>query len=98
VKLYYRFSADKSNWSDWEEFGTTLTTSPYDWKFTSPQGDGYYEFKINVTDDAGNSQDSSPLLVPVISFPLDLSLILVGLVVVLLLLGAVIYLKWRKRM
>jgi outer membrane protein assembly factor BamB len=97
VKLYYRFSADKSNWSDWEEFGTTLTTSPYDWKFTSPQGDGYYEFKINVTDDAGNSQDSSPLLVPVISFPLDLSLILVGLVVVLLLLGAVIYLKWRKR-
>ena len=54
----YRFSEDKSNWSSWTAYGDTLDSSPFEWDYTAAEGDGYYEFKINVTDIAGNEVES----------------------------------------
>jgi len=97
VSLCYRFSEDKSNWSSWTAYGDTLGSSPFEWEYTAAEGDGYYEFKINVTDNAGNKAESEVFPVEVTSFPTTLTLVMISLVVVLSLISAVIFIKWRKR-
>jgi hypothetical protein len=97
VSLFYRYSGDQSNWSGWTMYGTTLYSAPYKWEFNARNGDGYYEFKINVTDNAGNEAESAVFTSAVTMFPLTLSIVLISLVVVLLFLCALLYLKWRKK-
>jgi outer membrane protein assembly factor BamB len=95
--LYYRFSDDKSNWGSWTTYGDTLDIPPYEWDFKATDGDGYYEVKINASDYAGNTIESSVLTINIVSFPTTPALVLVGLVVVLLFISMIIYIKWRKR-
>jgi hypothetical protein len=97
VLLYYRFSEDKSNWSSWTAYGDPLDSTPFEWDYTAAEGDGYYEFKINVTDIAGNEVESEVFPVVVTSFPTTLTLVMISLVIVLSLISAVIFIKWRKR-
>lgn len=97
VSLYYRFSEDKSNWSSWTAYGDTLDSSPFEWDYTAAEGDGYYEFKINVIDVAGNEVESEVFPVVVTSFPTTLTLVMISLVIVLLFISTVIFIKWRKR-
>jgi outer membrane protein assembly factor BamB len=97
VSLYYRFSEDNSSWNNWTAYGGTLGSSPFEWDYTAAEGDGYYEFKINVTDNAGNIAESDVFPVEVISFPTTLALVMIGLVIVLSLISAIIFIKWRKR-
>jgi outer membrane protein assembly factor BamB len=95
--LYYRYSEDKSNWSSWTPYGDMLDSSPFEWDFDATDGDGYYEMKIIVTDNAGNEVESEVFPLAVASFPTTLVLILVGLITVLLLLSVIVYLQWRKK-
>jgi hypothetical protein len=97
VSLYYRFSEDKSNWSNWIQYGDTLESPPFKWEYTATKGDGYYEFKINVTDIAGNEIESEVFPVVITSFPTTLTLVMISLVIILSLISAVIFIKWRKR-
>jgi outer membrane protein assembly factor BamB len=97
VSLYYRFSKDKSNWSSWKVYGAILNTSPYEWKYSAVDGEGYYEFKIHATDIAGNAMESKVFPVAIISsFPMTLILVMISLVVVLCLLSTIIFIKCRK--
>jgi outer membrane protein assembly factor BamB len=97
VTLYYRFSEDDSSWGDWTVYGDTLGSFPFEWEYNAAEGDGYYEFKINVTDAAGNTAESVVFPVEVISFPITITLVMIGLVIILLLISVVIFIKWRKR-
>jgi hypothetical protein len=101
VSLYYRFSKDNSNWSSWTRYGDTLSSSPYDWEYRAQDGDGYYDFKINISDVAGNTRESEILhtsVFPVKRFllPVTLILIMIGLFLILSLLSTMIFIKWRK--
>jgi hypothetical protein len=95
--LYYRYSEDKSNWSDWTSYGDMLDSSPFAWEFDATDGDGYYEMKIMVTDYAGNEIESEVFPLAIASFPATLTYVLVGLVAVLLFLSVIIYLTWKKK-
>jgi hypothetical protein len=53
VELFYRYSIDNLTWSAWLEEATD-TASPWEWRFTAPEGDGYYEFYTIAADVAGN--------------------------------------------
>ncbi|MBE3141188.1 MAG: hypothetical protein IMZ53_11495, partial [Thermoplasmata archaeon] len=75
----------------------TLDSSPFEWDYTAAEGDGYYEFKINVIDVAGNEVESEVFPVVVTSFPTTLTLVMISLVIVLLFISTVIFIKWRKR-
>jgi hypothetical protein len=55
VELWYRNSTDNSTWGSWTLFGTD-STSPYQWSFDFPAGDGYYEFFSIANDSVGNSE------------------------------------------
>ncbi|HIH00123.1 MAG TPA: PQQ-binding-like beta-propeller repeat protein [Thermoplasmata archaeon] len=95
--LYYRYSEDKSNWSDWTSYGDILDSSPFEWDFDAIEGDGYYEMKIMATDYAGNEVQSEVFPLTIASFPTTLAFVLVGLLTVLVLLSIIIYLSWRKK-
>jgi subtilase family serine protease len=95
--LYYRFSEDKSNWSNWTVYGDTLESPPFEWEYTAIKGDGYYEFKINVTDIAGNQVESKVFPVVITSFPTTLTLVMISLVIILSLISVAIFIKWRKQ-
>jgi outer membrane protein assembly factor BamB len=97
VSLFYRYSGDNSDWSDWQMYGTTLYAAPYDWTFNATNGDGYYEFKTNVTDIAGNAAESPVFDLTVAMFPMTLVIVMVLLVIFLLFLVAVLYMKWRTK-
>ncbi|MEW6069585.1 MAG: fibronectin type III domain-containing protein [Candidatus Thermoplasmatota archaeon] len=55
VRLYYRYSTDNSSWGSWTLFGVD-TTSPYEWSFASPNGDGYYQFYSIAIDNATHAE------------------------------------------
>ncbi len=53
VDLWDRFSPDGVAWSPWVLFGSDASP-PWSWAFTSPDGDGHYEFRSIATDRMGN--------------------------------------------
>jgi PGF-pre-PGF domain-containing protein len=57
VALYYRFSADGSEWSGWMLYEID-NTPPWSWSFSAPQGEGFYEFYSVATDDDGNTESA----------------------------------------
>jgi len=52
VELWYSF-----NYGDWQYFGKDVPCSPGSFVFTSPNGDGSYEFLTVAVDKAGNVED-----------------------------------------
>ena len=52
VELWYSF-----NYGDWQHFGDNRPHSPGSFIFTSPEGDGVYEFITVAVDEAGNVED-----------------------------------------
>ena len=63
VALYYNYSSDNvSGWTGWTLYGTNETSSPYNWSFNAPDGDGYYRFYSIAIDNESNVEDppSSP--------------------------------------
>jgi outer membrane protein assembly factor BamB len=97
VSLYYRYSEDNSNWTTWKTYGSDLHTSPFEWAFEATDGDGYYEFKINATDNAGNNAESEVFASGINTFPTTLVMIMIVLVAILILISAMIFIKWKKR-
>jgi hypothetical protein len=97
VALYYNFSKDNRTWTGWILYDSNLTKAPFEWTFSSPKGDGYYKFQSNVVDHAGNEAQSDVVSSQVVRLPTDTVLLMYGLVIVLLLIGAVLYLRWRKK-
>ena len=53
VTLYYSYSEDNISFSGWTLFQTDYS-SPYSWKFTFPDGRGWYKFGTRALDLAGN--------------------------------------------
>ncbi len=45
IDLYFRYSGDNSNWSEWALFSTDSDGSDgWSWEFNSPNGSGFYQF------------------------------------------------------
>lgn len=65
VTLFYKFSADNTVWSSWNEYGfddtVSGTSASGTFSFTAPDGDGHYEFYSIATDTSGN-EDDPPLV------------------------------------
>ncbi len=55
VELWYRHSPDNTSWGLWTYYQTD-SSSPYQFTFTFPDGEGYYEFFSIATDYASNSE------------------------------------------
>ncbi|MEW5936414.1 MAG: NosD domain-containing protein [Candidatus Thermoplasmatota archaeon] len=56
VTMWYRFSANNATWGTWTPFGTDAA-APWEWSFSFPDGQGYYELYTVANDSAGNTED-----------------------------------------
>ncbi len=59
VSLWYRRSADNATWGAWTQFSSAVTTSPYQWTFKWPAGQGYYQFYSKAKDNANRIESTS---------------------------------------
>jgi len=99
VTLFYRYAADSKQLSEieWKQYGESLTTSPFEWKYTATEGSGYYEFKTRITDFAGNVGESRVESIGVTLFPLIQIILVVSLAIILTLVTAYILSKMKKK-
>jgi len=56
VTLWYRNSTDNITWSPWTKYDVTLNSTPYQWNFTFPDDNSYYQFYSIAFDNAGNKE------------------------------------------
>lgn len=72
VELFYQHSPDNRTWSDWKLYGLleNFSGGEYTWKFSAPDGDGYYRIYIKAIDIAGNEKASDYIVVGVTIFPI----------------------------
>jgi len=97
VVLLYRYSSDNKDWSDWEQYGDNISSAPFEWEFTAMEGNGYYEFKTQITDTAGNVGESEPESANVTQFPTGLITTMIILVVILLIVTVFVLKKMKKK-
>ena len=57
IELYYNYATDNATWGGWTLFGNDAAF-PWNWAFTFPDGNGYYEFYSRASDIAGNVEDA----------------------------------------
>ncbi|HEC75928.1 MAG TPA: hypothetical protein ENI33_01560 [Thermoplasmatales archaeon] len=59
VNLYYRYSSNNYSWGSWIPYGGD-NSPPWQWNFTAPNGEGYYELYTISRDVAENSENPPP--------------------------------------
>ncbi|MCG2826861.1 MAG: right-handed parallel beta-helix repeat-containing protein, partial [Thermoplasmatales archaeon] len=57
VSLYYRYSCDNMSWGGWTLFGTD-TAELWEWFFTAPDNEGYYQFYSVAKDNVSNVESA----------------------------------------
>jgi outer membrane protein assembly factor BamB len=98
LRLYYRYSEDNTfDDIEWVQYGSTLTSSPYEWEFEADEGNGYYQFRIEAEDAAGNTAESEVFSTGINIFPVYLVVTMVVLLMVLILLTTVLFFKFIKK-
>ncbi len=98
IELWYRYSEDNENWSEWKLYEGETTSSPFikaDWEFNASDGNGYYEFKIRAEDEAGNFAESEVFATGVNIFPVAYVSAMIALVVVLVLILLFFIIFWK---
>lgn len=57
-ELFYRYSHNNLTWTTWTSIGSVIG-QPCSWEFDLPEGEGYYEFYTQATDNALNIESGS---------------------------------------
>lgn len=96
IALYYRYSSDKEEWSEWKLYGEDQK-SPFEWKFTADEGSGYYEFYTEAWDSSDMVGESDPESINVALFPTTAVIVMIFLVIILTLISAFILAKMKKK-
>jgi hypothetical protein len=97
AELYYRYSSDKENWSDWEQYGNKITSAPFTWSFTASKGSGYYEFKTKLSTNTVVLGYSQVEPINVTLFPMTQIIIMILLAVILIIVTTLVLVKMKKK-
>jgi outer membrane protein assembly factor BamB len=93
AELFYRYSADNTIWTGWQQVGLTKTNAPYSWDFTANNRSGYYEFYIKVIDVSGAIYTSTAGHVKLTILPMTYMIILIAIAVIFLIISLFIITK-----
>jgi hypothetical protein len=96
IELYYRYSNDNQNWSNWIQYGDTLNSSPYEWDFSIDNGTGFYEFKINAWNSFGQFFESEIQSIEILYFPVYTIILMILSLIILLIVTIIILKKMNK--
>ncbi|RLF37018.1 MAG: hypothetical protein DRN08_00275 [Thermoplasmata archaeon] len=96
MELYYRYSSDNIRWENWTRYGDEIGSSPFEWRFTAKNGNGYYQFRLVAEDAAGNIGESPVFSAGINIFPLTLIITMIASLGILFVTTIVLYMGWRK--
>ena len=94
VTLLYRHSFDNKSWGNWTVYGSTITNGTYTWTFNAPD-EGYYQFRVVATNNAGEQGESEIVATGVTVFPVVHVLVFIAAFIALILTTIVVVHKWR---
>jgi hypothetical protein len=91
VKLFYSYSSNDKDWTDYKEYGESLSTEPFTWTFKADKGSGYYKFYTEIIDTSDKVYTSlvekvNVSLFPAITFVILLLLIFLFVIVTIFIL------------
>ncbi len=95
VTLYYKYSSDKKDWSEWKKVGSSKT-SDFIWDFKASDGNGYYQFYTEIETESGVIE-SRAQKATVSVFPTIPIVLLVIVIIALLITSVFVFLKMRKK-
>lgn len=90
--LWYRFAGDDDNTTaNWTRYSKSLNSTPYEWDFSPDDGEGYYQFYVEIVTAQGMSTTTSIESVYVTLFPImELVTVLIVTVILFAISGLVI--------
>lgn len=97
VQIFYSFSKNKKNWTDYKQYDGNLTVHPYTWQFSAVEGNGYYKFYTKVTTLEGNVYTTPEQIITATILPAGLFAVLLILTTVLVLVTATFIYKIKQR-
>jgi len=97
MTLFYRYSPDNEDWSDWTQYGGYLTKLPFKWNFTASDGSGYYEFYTETRDSKGMIGHSEIESINVTLFPMTTVIVMIVLVILLILISSFVLVRLKKK-
>jgi hypothetical protein len=97
MSLWYRYAGDDENTSaNWTLYKKSINSSPFEWDFIPEEGNGYYQFYVEVNTAAGVTKTSPIQTVSVTLFPIvELSVVLM-LTIVLFAVSGVVIKKYQQ--
>ncbi len=98
MTLYYRFAGESENTTkNWTKYEENVTTSPFEWDFNPDDGDGYYQFYVEITTAAGVVKETNVETVYVTLFPIMELVISLVITMVLFAVSGLVIKKYRGR-
>jgi hypothetical protein len=96
VQIFYSFSKDKKNWTDYKQYNGNLTVSPYTWQFTAVEGSGYYKFYTKITTLEGDVYTTPEQIITATILPAGLFAVLLILTTILILVTATVIYRMKR--
>lgn len=98
ASLLYKYSKNKDDLDgkEWKQYGENKSNAPYEWEFKAKDGNGHYEFKIEVQDAEGNIHSSPVKTANVEVFSVIPILFLIILIVILIVITGFILIRRKK--
>jgi len=98
VRLLFKYSKDNKTWDEqWNVYGGNKTESPYEWNFTAPENQGYYQFFLEIEDTEGYRYTSSTESVKITVFPLMETVLFIAMLVLLIIVAIYIIRKLKHK-
>ena len=97
VQIFYSFSKNKKNWTDYKQYDGNLTVYPYTWQFVAVEGNGYYKFYTKVTTLDGDLYTTPEQIITATILPAGLFAVLLILTTILILITATVIYKIKQK-
>jgi hypothetical protein len=97
MSLWYRFAGDSENTTkNWTKYDN-ITTSPFEWDFNPDEGEGYYQFYVEVKTSAGVVKETNIETRYVSLFPITELVISLVITIILFAVSGIVIKKYRGR-
>jgi Tfp pilus assembly protein PilW len=96
MTLWYRFSGeDKNTSSNWTRYDKSLNTTPFEWNFKPEDGEGYYQFYVEVNTAEGLTKTTAVQIIYITMFPIIELVVALVITIILFTISGLVIRKYR---
>ncbi len=96
MKLWYRFAGETENTTaNWTIYSNSVNATPFEWNFNPEDGEGYYQFYVEITTAEGLVKTTPVQTVFVTLFPLSELIVALVVTIILFAVSGLVIKKYR---